>query len=156
MQPTENLEPILASHPFLSGLAREHVARLAQSAAATSFTANQYLFHAGEKAESLFLIRQGMLAVEIFDARRGPISVQTLEGPCVLGWSWLVAPYKWCFDARALSPIRAIAVNADQLRKLCEQDHDLGFHLLKRCTTVFAERLRASRLQLMELYQGQS
>lgn len=153
MESAENIGPILGSHPFLSGFEPEHIALLAQAASMARFGANQYLFHAREKAEHLYLIRQGLIAVEIFDARRGPIMVQTLEGPCVLGWSWLVPPYQWCFDARALSLTRAVALDGAQVRTVCQENHEFGYELLKRCTMVFAERLHASRMQLLEVFQ---
>jgi hypothetical protein len=38
------------------------------------------------------------------------------------------------------------------LRKKCEEDHDLGYELMKRFSAVMIQRLQATRLQLLDLY----
>ena len=72
----------------------------------------------------------------------------------VLGWSWLIPPYKWHFDARTFSPVTAVVLNAEFLRKLFNENPDLGYHMLLRLNRVLAERLQAARLQLLDVYQG--
>jgi CRP/FNR family transcriptional regulator, cyclic AMP receptor protein len=70
----------------------------------------------------------------------------------VLGWSWLVAPYRWHFDARVVEATRAIALDAKCLRSKCEQDHELGFELLNRVLQVVEQRLQSARMQLLDVY----
>jgi hypothetical protein len=52
----------------------------------------------------------------------GAMTVLTVGAGEVLGWSWLVPPYRWNFDARALEPTRAIALDGKCLRTKAEQD----------------------------------
>ena len=40
----------------------------------------------------------------------------------MLGWSWLFPPYRWHFDARALSAVRATAFDGACLREKCDAD----------------------------------
>ena len=70
----------------------------------------------------------------------------------MLGWSWIIPPYHWHYDARAIEPTSAIALDAKCLRIKCEEDHDLGYELLKRFTNVITQRLEATRLQLLDVY----
>jgi hypothetical protein len=72
----------------------------------------------------------------------------------VLGWSWLIPPYRWLFDARALNASDIIAVDGAKLRALCEQDTALGYQLLKRFAVLMAERLNASRVAAIKEYSG--
>jgi CRP-like cAMP-binding protein len=116
------------------------------------FDGGQYLFHEGEEAEKFFLIRHGRIALEVFTPDRGPITIQTLEPGDILGWSWLVPPYQWRFDAKAIELVRAIALDGKCLRTKCETDHDLGYDLLKRFAHVIEQRLEATRLQLLDVY----
>jgi CRP/FNR family cyclic AMP-dependent transcriptional regulator len=63
-----------------------------------------------------------------------------------------VPPYRWHFDARAVELTRAIALDGECLRGKCEEDHDLGYEIMKRFALVIAERLEATRLQLLDVY----
>jgi len=96
------------------------------------------------------------VALEIFAGHRGPITVETLEDGDIVGWSWLFPPYRWRFDARAVETTRAIALNGKCLRTKSEQDHDLGYELLKRFARIVEERLQATRLQLLDVYEVRS
>jgi CRP-like cAMP-binding protein len=92
------------------------------------------------------------VALEIVAPQRGPIIVETLGEGDILGWSWLIPPYNWHFDARAVELTRAIALDGKCLRTKCEADHDLGYELLKRFTNIMEQRLEATRLQLLDIY----
>ena len=78
--------------------------------------------------------------------------IQSREAGEVTGWSWLIPPYRWHFDARAMDLTRAIALDGKCLREKFEKDHDLGYELMKRFALVIAERLDATRFQLMDVY----
>ena len=150
----ETLEPILAKHPFLKGIEPEHLKILVGCASNVRFNAGQFLFHEGEDANEFYMIRQGKVAVKIQGAERGPITVQTIGEGEVLGWSWLIPPYRWRFDAQAMELTRAIALDGKCLRTKSEEDHDLGYQLLKRFAGIIVERLEATRLQLLDVYKA--
>lgn len=152
----ETLEPILAQHPFLKGLEPNYLKLLVGCASNVRFSAGQYLFHEGEEANHFYMIRQGKIAVEIHAAERGAITVETIGEGDVLGWSWLIPPYRWRFDARAVELTRAIALDGKCLRTKSEEDHNLGYELLKRFSRIIVERLEATRLQLLDVYGSRS
>ncbi len=87
---------------------------------------------------------------------RPPLVLQTVGAGDILGWSWLIPPYHWMFDAVALEPTRTIALDGRCLRGKCEADRVLGYELLKRFAHIMEQRLQATRLQLLDLYGGQS
>jgi len=147
-----SLEPLLAEHPFLRGLEPGHLALLVGCASNVVFQPGEYLIHEGDEARSFFVIRQGRVAVETSAPGRGALPIQTLGPGDILGWSWLVPPHRNRFDGRALELTRAIALDGTCLRGKCEEDHHLGYELLKRFSRVMVERLEATRLQLMDLY----
>lgn len=149
----ETLEPILREHPFFAGLDPRHLSVLVGCASNVRFDAGQYIFRGGEEATHFYLLRHGKVAVEIYAAERGSITILTLGEGEVLGWSWLLPPYHWKFDARAVELTRAIALDGVCLRKKCEEDHDLGYELLKRFAHVIEDRLEATRFQLLNVYE---
>lgn len=152
----ENLEKILAEHRFLTGMAPEHVHLIVGCASNVRFEAGQYLFREGDQANKFYFIRQGKIAVEIRAPAKGSIVIQTLGEGEVLGWSWLIPPYEWHFDARAVELTRAFALDGKCLRTKCEEDHHLGYELLNRFTDIIEQRLHAMRLQLLDVYGKQS
>ena len=150
----ETLERILSEHPFFKGLEEPYLQLLVGCASNVRFDAGEVIFREGEEANKFYLIRQGKVAVEMFAPSRGPIILQTLGEGEVLGWSWLVAPYRWRFDGRAVELTRAIALDGECLRGKCEEDHDLGYELMKRVSLVMEKLVQATRLQLADVYGG--
>ena len=152
----ETLERILAVHPFFEELDKRHLEILVGCASNVRFEQGKPIFREGEEAEQFFLIREGKVVLEQPTPRHGPIVIDTLRAGEVLGWSWLIPPYRWRFNARAIEPVRAIALDGKCLRGKCESDHDLGFDLLKRFAHITADRLQATRMQLLHIHEAWS
>jgi CRP/FNR family cyclic AMP-dependent transcriptional regulator len=148
----ETLERVLAEHPFFQGLERPYIQLLAECASRVRFDPGEVIFREGEPSNLFYLIRHGKVAVETFVPNRGPIAIQTLGEGQVLGWSWLVEPYRRRFDARAVELTRAVALDGECLRGRCEEDHHFGYELMKRVAHLMDQRLQATRLQLLDLY----
>ncbi|MCS7234953.1 MAG: cyclic nucleotide-binding domain-containing protein [Armatimonadota bacterium] len=147
----KTLEELLAEHPFFRGMRTDYIRLFAGCASNVRFEEGAYLFREGEAADRLFLIRQGRVALELHTPQ-GVAVIQTLSDGDVVGWSWMVPPYRWAFDARALGLVRAVSFDAACLRRKAEEDPALGYELLKRLVPVIVERLQATRLQLLDLY----
>ncbi|HVO50649.1 MAG TPA: cyclic nucleotide-binding domain-containing protein [Thermoanaerobaculia bacterium] len=151
----ENLEPILSEHPFLKGMTSAEIAIVAGCARNETFQPGQFLFRQGAEADRFFIIRHGKAAVEVSAPPRGVLTIQTVSDGEILGWSWLVPPYRWRFSALAKELTRVIALDGRCLRQKCEEDHDLGYELLKRFADVVGQRLDATRLQLLDVYAAE-
>lgn len=146
------LESILAEHRFFQGLDPDTIKLLAGCAANVRFDAGKPIFREGEEANYFYVIRGGKVALETFAPERGSITIQTLGEGDVLGWSWLFPPYRRHFDARALEMVRAIALDGACLRGKCEENHTLGYELMRRFAQIMIKRLQATRLQLLDVY----
>jgi len=148
----ENLERFIREHPFFKGIDPKACATVVGCAANERFNAGEYIFREGGPADKFYLLRHGNVALEVHVPGHDPIIVETLQEGDVLGWSWLVPPYRWRADARALYLVRAISLDAKCLREKYESDHTLGFELFKRFVPVIARRVEAGRLQLVDMY----
>ncbi|MDX9972482.1 MAG: cyclic nucleotide-binding domain-containing protein [FCB group bacterium] len=152
----QELEQYLAEHPVLRGFTPAQIAEVSKCARMGKYGTDEYLFRAGEPARHCFLLREGHVAVEVREPGREPITLQTVGDPSALGWSWLVPPFRWCFDARAVELTRVLVLDAKGLLELCERDHDFGYEFMKRMTTLFAQRLHAARFQLLDVYANKT
>lgn len=149
----EGLERIVREHPFFSGMKDEFTAIIAGCAKNVRFEAGDYLFREGETADLFYLLRSGRVAIEIASPKR-TVTLQTVGESDIVGTSWIVPPYHWAFDAKALELTRAIALDAKCLRGKCEDDHALGYEMMKRFMPILIQRLQASRLQILDLYDA--
>jgi CRP-like cAMP-binding protein len=145
----QTIENRLAAHPFLKGMAMEHIKVLAQSAVATQFEKGQVIFKAGEPANGFYLIETGRVALEGSVHEHGPITTDVVSSGEPLGWSWLFAPYLWHFDARATEPTAAICLPAILLRQHRDEDQALSHELFRRTCEVMVRRLQAARSKLI-------
>jgi CRP-like cAMP-binding protein len=151
-QAMRTLDELLADVPAFAGLAPEQRELIAGCAANAAFASGEYLMREDEPADRFFVIRHGTVALETFVPARGPATIETLHADDLLGWSWLVPPYRTMFDARALEAVRALAFDGACLRGKADADPVLGRALLQCFTPVIVERLQATRLRLLDLY----
>jgi len=86
----------------------------------------------------------------------GTMTVDTADAGDVVGWSWLVAPYTWLFDARAVEATAAVVFDGGCLRDKCDREPKLGYELMKMVTQVMFSRLVAARVRLLDLYGNTS
>ncbi len=147
---TNTNEDILAGHPFTQGLSPAQLERLRTVSSERIFGTGDFLCREGRSAGEFFLLREGRVALEVHVVRRAGLRIETIHPGDVLGWSWVVPPYRWRLDARALEPVRALAIDAAALRRICESDHELGYEILKRLTQVIGHRLQRTRARLIE------
>src|SRR5262249_42533097 len=137
--------------PFFRELPPDAVQLFAGCAKNVRFDAGHVIFREGEDADQFYLLREGKVALEVFTPQ-GPTPILTIGAGDALGWSWLVPPYKWRFDARAIETTRAFALDGKCLRGKCDTDPRLGYELLKRIAATIADRLQATRLQMLDVY----
>jgi CRP/FNR family cyclic AMP-dependent transcriptional regulator len=146
------IETLLGDVPIFRDLTPEALDLLSGCASNVRFADGEMLFREGDDADVFYVIRHGRVALETFVPARGPVTIETVDPGEVVGWSWLFAPYRWHFDARALGLVRATQFDAACLRAKCEQDPAFGYDLILRFTQVLIERLQWTRLRLLDVY----
>ena len=140
----------LVEHGFFNELAPETLEFLAESSTERRVEAGDVLFRHGKRADRFYLLLDGEVSIEI-PALVGPtLEVQLLGPGQVLGWSWLIAPYKWNFQARATRPSTLIEFDGEAILARCESDPAFGYALFKRFAGLMSERLDAARRKMMD------
>ena len=147
-----SIHELVAAHPFFTGLDADAVELAAGCAQNVVFSPGTILLAEGESADTFYLIRQGRVSIEVHAPGRGPIVIETLGPGNVVGWSWLVPPFLWTFDARARDHVRAVAIDGACLRGKAQSDPAFGFALLTRVSSELLQRLQATRIRLLDLY----
>jgi CRP-like cAMP-binding protein len=149
----KTLESIVAKHPFFEGLEHPYLELITGCASNLVFKPDSILFREGEEATQFFSIREGTLKLGVHVPGQGEIVLQTIHAGEIVGWSWLFPPYRWHFTGRAANEVRTLAFDGACLRRKCDADPGLGYEFLKRFSRIMMERLQATRLQLIDMYQ---
>ena len=148
----KDIEQLLAAHPFFAGLGEELHEFFAGCGRNTHFGEGDYLAHTGEPADTCYLVRRGRVALEMVGPGGQRLVIDTVDAGGMVGQSWLVPPYRWYLDARAVEPTDAIELDAACLRGKCDADPRLGYLLLQRVAHTMYERMQAARVQLQDVY----
>src|SRR5262249_9181859 len=143
----------LGKHPFLHDLGEPLRVRLAGGAREFTAAPGEFLAREGQSAVAFYLIQTGQVAIGMHLGNRRAVPIQSLRPGRVVGWSWLLPPYRWAFDARAADPVHGLTFDGAWLREQCDQDHELGYELVKRLMAVVAGRLAATRVQQLDIYR---
>ena len=148
---TDAVVAMLQRHPFVEDFEAAHVDKLATMAVRARFESDQVIFREGEGYTDFYLIASGLVALEIA-APDHTFRVQTLAAGDELGWSALLMGRGKHFQARALERIDALAFDGGDLLAACKHDTNFGFVFMHRLLGVVAERLQATRLQLLDMH----
>jgi CRP-like cAMP-binding protein len=144
----------LAGFDLLADLTPAQLERVAELGRVVEFRAGQRIIEEGREANRCWLLRSGQVALQTPLPSAAAVTVQTLGPGDVLGWSWLLPPYRWRFDGVATVPVTAVELDAVRLRELADQDCSLGYAISVRLVEALAERLHGTRARLIDMYRS--
>jgi CRP/FNR family transcriptional regulator, cyclic AMP receptor protein len=142
----------VASHPFFHGFDAAFVEAMCAKAVEHRYAVEEMLAVEGTPAEILYVVLEGKVALEVGASDRPRLTVQTVGPGEVLGWSWLVPPHHWRFDARAVKPTRVVVLDGGVLRHILSTHPKWGYQFMVRFMPVLAERLENTRVQLLDIH----
>jgi len=144
---------ILENLNFLEGFPPDYLKPLASVAKEEEVGANEVIFHEKQKSPNIYLVIEGTVALEIWVAGRGATRIQTVGPGKLLGWTPVLEQGPMTASARALEPCRLIAINAMQVLEICAENPRFGMEFLRRTALALSRRLKATRVQLLEICQ---
>lgn len=140
----------LKDSEFFGVLSEDQRAWLAEQATETSFQDGQLVARQGSTADRFFLVLDGELVVEV-PALTGPSLEVTRLGPGkIFGWSWLIEPYRWHFNARAAGATRVLDFDGRAILARAEDEPRFGYALLRRFSALMGTRLEAAQRKMMD------
>jgi len=149
----QTIAQYLPEHPFFAGLDTSTTNLLAGCASNIHVRTDEFLFREGTPADHFYLLRHGRIAIEV-PTPGHPMVLDTVEDGEVVGWSWVVPPYRWTFDGRAVTDVSAVAFDAACLRVKCLANPLLGYDLMMRFVRLMNQRLQSARVRLIDMYGG--
>lgn len=152
MNTNADMIALLKQQKFLDCLPQEYYALIADCSELKGFKEGAVLLKQNHHADVFFLILEGRVGLSAHLPAQGAMPIETLSAPATLGWSWLIAPYKWRFEAKALTDVSTVLVHTPCIIGKIEQDKVFGYEMYKRFIEVVVDRLQGTRLQMMDVY----
>jgi CRP-like cAMP-binding protein len=167
--PDQNL---LSGFKFFSDVDLKTLDMIAQKAEILEFKSEDVVFRFEEPAEHFYGLLEGEVELslvfkdkvlktdieyeEAIQARMVDkeklIVVDTVLPGQVFGWASLVGPGKRTVTALCSESSRIIALAAVELRSMFEQDHTLGYIIMKRMSAIISKRLKNRTDKLIETW----
>lgn len=145
-----SIDDYLSSHEFFSELDKKNKDFLANSANVLQIREGDVLFQSGGASDKFYLLLNGEISVRV-PALMGPaLEIHVLKPDQVLGWSWLIPPYRWNFQALALEDSELLEFDGKKILAHCEEDSLFGYKLLKIFAALMSERLDIARQKMMD------
>jgi len=148
----DDLERVLKAHPFMADLEPDHVRFVVGCAKNVRFRGGEYLIREGDREDTLYLVRQGTVSVELRRPGGDAVCVETVGAGDVLGVSRLT-PGAAHLDCRARDTVLAFALDNTCLLEKMQEDPRLGFALTMRLLERTYDRLSRARLQHLDVYK---
>lgn len=148
----KTIPEFLPRAPIFADLDSAKLATLAGCARNVHFAEGERLLGENKEADVFYLIRHGCVRLERFVPNRGSVTIETVEEGGIVGWSWLLESRRAHIDARADSPVAATAFDGGCLRAKLAANHELAQALMYRFTQALIERLEATQLRMLDVY----
>ena len=107
----------------------------------------------GEKAQKLYLVEEGRVAVEsrLVMGMRFPIAI--IESGQAFGWSALVEPYLYTATVTSLSETQVLSFEQEVVLLMMRANPSVGLIIMGNIASIVSSRLRTLEMQLVGLLQ---
>src|SRR4030067_3718900 len=149
----QELVNALQAIPWFQVMTEDHFYKISSIARIFKFEPGHVIFHEGDKEDYLYVVLEGRVAIEITVPGRGRMRILTADAMDEVGWSRVTPGVRQrTAGARAVLPSRLVAFDASELRRMCDEDHDFGYYVMRRLVDVVAGRFMTTRLQLLDMF----
>ena len=148
----QRLKQVLREIEFTADLPEPAIDECAAASKLSDFVAGATIFDEGTVNEFLYVVVDGRVGLDIFVPGRGRVRVLSVGPGEMLAWSALLGNGTMTVSAIALEDTQVLGMPGAQLLDICGKNHEAGFHIMRRMASALAQRLVATRLQLLDLF----
>jgi len=145
---------LLKQYGFFKGFSEGEFKKLADIAVEQSYKAGFQIWKKGDPAKNLYLLKEGKVVMVMdcymsADKLSMQVTVDIATKGDAMGWSAVVAPYRYTLGARCIDDSEAIVFDAEKLNELLNKDSTLGFKFMQATAKVIASRLTHAEIILV-------
>jgi CRP/FNR family transcriptional regulator, cyclic AMP receptor protein len=148
----QDVRKMLASLELTEGMPDSAIDQLAAIAQLNAYPAGRVLFYESDRHDHLHVLCDGLVTMEMRVPGHGIQKILTLGRGELLAWSALLSDGVMTTSAIVTEDTTLIELPTERLKTLCEQNHELGYYVMRQVAISLARRLVATRLQLLDLF----
>lgn len=135
---------IFAQTAFFADLTSQQIGQISRLGRIEQHPQGRNIYGLGEPTADFYVLVSGMVRFTIGLGNRQTQAGQILKRGEVFGWAALVeSEQKRIAGALAITPCTVAAINGDQLLILMDQDHTLGYRIMKQLNVLITGNLTA-------------
>jgi len=142
------VQTIFESAALFEGLGPQELSQVFALTAQTALEANQQIFRESTHGDALFLLLSGRVDIVVHvpsEGRTEPLA-HVRKGE-IFGEFALIDRSPRSATAITRSPVALLQINRDDLLELCDDNHRIGFILMRNMATLLCAKLRETNLQ---------
>lgn len=112
------------------------------------------IFSEGERHSRIYLVSSGSIRLDMKTAKCGRQTILSIGAGDFLAWSALIGDGVMTSTAVAAGNVELVALDTESLQQLLQQQHELGYLVMRALAKSLSRRLLATRLQLLDLYHS--
>jgi toluene monooxygenase system ferredoxin subunit len=134
---------VLEQARFFGGLTRGGLARVAALARVERYPQDTRIYTLGDPAEDFYVLAEGMVRFTLGVGGRETSAGEIIRPGDVFGWAALVeGTQRRIATAYCLTPCEVLALPGSRLLRLMEEDHSLGYCLMKQLAILLTRELK--------------
>jgi CRP-like cAMP-binding protein len=135
---------------FFQDFKKDHLSKIEKLCHEEVYQAQDVIIKEGEGAKKLYILIEGVVAIQIQLKKYQDAIVSTIEKKGELfGWSALVEPKCYTAAVKCLEKVKVLSICGEELEKLFEDDPVMGLAFMKKIASLIDNRLITMRKRLI-------
>jgi CRP-like cAMP-binding protein len=137
---------------LFSEFSKDQVDKLSKISQAKYFKKEEQIYRKGDKATELFVVIEGLVSLRAIDPGNDVgIAYEERKPGEFFGPASFMASRTYSLTAVCMTNTEVLAITAEQLYALCENDSSLGYKFMKKIAEIYFERYITTKRQICQM-----
>ena len=139
---------------LFEALSDDQLKAIAQLGQEKSFEAGEEIFKQGQKADTLYVLLDGVVTLRIKAEEEIDLMAETLrETGNVFGTASLMSPFVSNVTARCVKATTVLAMDSAKFQEIIRQDPLIGLEVMTKLAQLYFKRLNTTRAAITNLFK---
>jgi CRP/FNR family cyclic AMP-dependent transcriptional regulator len=145
---------VLSKTSLFRPLSDEQLDAVMQLGEVKRFEPGEEIFKQGEQAQTIYVLRDGMVRLRIQAPEELDLMAETLEEPgAVFGMAALSRSHVYNVTAKCIRSTTVFAIDASGLKEIIKRDPSVGIEVMGELAQLYSNRLNNTRAAVTNLFR---